>query len=113
MVARVQALQDARIPGVVPRTGVRTVVASTASSSAPALTPTAAHGPAASSTAVSASASASAKQTHKVAKGETLITIARKHGCNSLKDFASMNGLAAPHYSLRDGQTLRVPTCGA
>ncbi|MBK8960576.1 MAG: transglycosylase SLT domain-containing protein [Proteobacteria bacterium] len=95
MVARVQALQDARIPGVAPRVGVRTVAVARA---APAR--------------AAASASA-AKQTHKVTKGETLITIARKHGCNSVKDFASMNGLAAPRYSLREGQTLRVPTCGA
>jgi len=95
MVARAQALQDARIPGVAPRVGVRTVAVARA---APAR--------------AAASASA-AKQTHKVTKGETLITIARKHGCNSVKDFASMNGLAAPRYSLREGQTLRVPTCGA
>mgnify|MGYP003377593826 CR=1 FL=1 len=69
-------------------------------------------GPAARADQAAASAPV-AKQTHKVTKGETLITIARKHGCNSVKDFASMNGLAAPRYSLREGQTLRVPTCGA
>ncbi|MCC6707204.1 MAG: transglycosylase SLT domain-containing protein [Gammaproteobacteria bacterium] len=102
MVARLQALQDARIPGVAPRVGVRTVAASSAAPAARGATGSAA-----------ASATASSKQTHKVAKGETLITIARKHGCNSLKDFASMNGLSAPRYSLREGQTLRVPTCGA
>lgn len=102
MVARVQALQDARIPGVAPRVGVRTVAASgMASSSRGAVASAASAG------------AAAARQTHKVAKGETLITIARKHGCNSLKDFASMNGLSAPRYALREGQTLRVPTCGA
>ncbi len=85
-----------------PRVGVRTVAASSAAPAARGATGSAA-----------ASATASSKQTHKVAKGETLITIARKHGCNSLKDFASMNGLSAPRYSLREGQTLRVPTCGA
>ena len=56
---------------------------------------------------------AAAKPVHKVSKGETLITIARKHGCSTLKDFASMNGLSAPRYALREGQTLRVPSCGA
>ena len=101
MVARVQALQDAKIPGVAARVGVRTMVAS--SGNAPATVRIAAP----------ATAAVASKPIHKVAKGETLITIARKHGCNTLKDFASMNRLSAPHYALREGQTLRVPTCGA
>jgi membrane-bound lytic murein transglycosylase D len=97
MVARLQALQEARIPGLAPRIGVRTVAVKGAAAparSAPAAT-------------------ASVKQTHKVSKGETLSTIARKHGCNGVKDIASINGLSAPRYALREGQTLRVPTCGA
>ena len=101
MVARVQALQDAKIPGVAARVGVRTMVASSGNA------------PATARLAAPATAAVAIKPTHKVAKGETLITIARKHGCNTLKDFASMNRLSAPHYALREGQTLRVPTCGA
>ena len=103
MVARVQAMQDAKIPGVAPRIGVRTMVADR--SVAPAPAPARAAAPAKPALVV--------KQMHKVAKGETLITIARKHGCSNLKGFASVNRLAAPHYALREGQTLRVPTCGA
>ena len=101
MVARVQALQDAKIPGVAARVGVRTMIASSGNA------------PATARVAAPATAAAAIKPTYKVAKGETLITIARKHGCNTLKDFASMNRLSAPHYALREGQTLRVPTCGA
>ena len=104
MVARLQAMQEARIPGVAQRVGVRTVA-----SSARAVVP--ARGAVAATNAKAATADT--KQIHKVSKGETLITIARKHGCNTLKDLASMNGLAAPRYALREGQTLRVPTCGA
>ncbi len=107
MVARVQALQDARIPGVAPRVGVRTVAASVR------LVAPARSAASATTAAVVTAVTAATKQTHKVSKGETLITIARKHGCSSLKDFASMNGLSAPRYALREGQTLRVPTCGA
>ena len=101
VVARLQALQEAKIPGVVPRVGVRTMLAKGTA------VPTIAR-PAAPAKAVAA-----IKRTHKVTKGETLITIARKHGCSSLRDFASVNRLSAPHYALREGQTLRVPSCGA
>ncbi|MGE3849837.1 MAG: transglycosylase SLT domain-containing protein [Gammaproteobacteria bacterium] len=92
MVARVQALQDARIPGVKTSAGksVRTMVA----------------------VAGAAGGVVEARE-HKVARGETLGTIARKYGCSSLKDIASLNGLAAPRYALREGQKLRVPSCGA
>ena len=102
MVARLQALQEARIPGLAPRIGVRTVAVKGAAAPARSAPSTA-----------TASVSAAAKQTHKVSKGETLSTIARKHGCNGVKDIASINGLSAPRYALREGQTLRVPTCGA
>ena len=77
-VARLQALQDAQIPGI--NRGARVVTTS---------------------------------KTHTVAKGETLSTIARKHGCSNLKDIATVNGLAGPNYPLREGQTLRVPECRA
>ncbi len=101
MVARVQAMQDAKIPGVAPRIGVRTMVASRvgAAQIARAVAP--------------AKSAVNVKRTHKVAKGETLITIARKHGCNNLKGLANANRLSAPRYALREGQTLLVPTCGA
>ena len=103
MVARLQAMQEARIPGVAQRVGVRTVASSTR-----AVVP--ARG---ATTKIANAPPAAAKPVHKVSKGETLITIARKHGCSTLKDFASMNGLSAPRYALREGQTLRVPSCGA
>ena len=101
MVARVQAMQDAKIPGITTRIGVRTMVAKRGGA------------PASVRAAAPTKAAAVIKRTHKVAKGETLITIARKHGCQDLKGFASVNRLSAPHYALREGQTLRVPTCRA
>lgn len=101
VVARLQALQNAHIPGVTPPAGARVMVAVAGS-------------PIAVGRAAAAGAATPASNaTHKVAKGETLITIARQHGCNSLKGIASVNGLSAPHYAIREGQTLRVPTCGA
>ena len=101
VVARLQALQDARIPGVTPPAGARVMVATAGSTIS------------ASRAATARRAAPGSNSTHKVAKGETLSTIARKHGCNSLKDIASVNGLSAPHYAIHEGQTLRVPTCGA
>lgn len=77
-VARLAAMQDARIPGFERRGVVATAV-----------------------------------RTHVVARGETLSTIARKLGCNGVKHLASANGIAAPRYSIRAGQRLRVPDCRA
>ena len=80
VLARMQSLQDARIPGVD------------------------------SSTRLSGAAS---QRTHVVSRGETLSTIARKHGCNTIKGIASANRIAAPRYAIREGQKLRVPDCRA
>lgn len=52
-------------------------------------------------------------QIHKVSKGEALSTIARKHSFNGVKAIASINGLSAPRYALREGQILRVSICDA
>ena len=49
-------------------------------------------------------------RTHVVGKGETLSTIARKHGCG-VKDIADANRIAAPRYSIRAGQRLQLPAC--
>jgi len=47
-----------------------------------------------------------------VRKGDTLAAIARKLGCNNAHDLASVNGIKAPRYAIKPGQTLRVPDCG-
>lgn len=52
-------------------------------------------------------------RTHIVGKGETLSTIARKLGCNNIKDLASANRIAPPRYAIRAGQKLRIPECRA
>ncbi len=56
---------------------------------------------------------AGVSRTHIVGKGETLSTIARKLGCNNIKDLASANRIAAPRYAIRAGQKLRIPECRA
>lgn len=56
---------------------------------------------------------AATARNHVVARGETLSTIARKHGCNGIKDLATVNGIASPQYAIHEGQTLRVPECRA
>lgn len=50
-------------------------------------------------------------RTYVVRKGDTLAAIARKSGCATVKDIAAMNGLRAPHYAVKPGQTLKLPGC--
>jgi len=53
------------------------------------------------------------RHSHTVRKGETLNAIARKFGCRNIQPLVSANGLRAPHYAIRAGQKLVVPSCRA
>ena len=48
-----------------------------------------------------------------VRKGDNLVAIARRHPCAKPADIARINGLRAPHYALRAGQTIELPACSA
>ena len=48
---------------------------------------------------------------HRVARGDTLMSIAREYGC-SVPDLARANGLKAPRYSVRVGQRIQLKGCG-
>ncbi|MBD3825747.1 MULTISPECIES: transglycosylase SLT domain-containing protein [Stenotrophomonas] len=74
--------------------------------SAPAVTPTA---PVAVPRA-SAKPKAKPVRSHKVAKGDTLGGIAARYQCD-LPALARANGLKAPGYALRPGQTLKLQGC--
>ncbi len=50
-------------------------------------------------------------RTHLVRKGETLHSIARRFGCG-VNSVAAANGLRPPHYMIREGQRLSLPSCG-
>jgi membrane-bound lytic murein transglycosylase D len=47
---------------------------------------------------------------HKVKRGETLTSIARKFDCD-LADLAKANKLKAPKYAIRPGQALKLDGC--
>jgi len=49
-------------------------------------------------------------RSHKVARGETLGRIAARYSCD-VPVLARANGLKAPAYSLRQGQTLKLQGC--
>lgn len=55
----------------------------------------------------------SAPQVYKVRKGDSLAGITRKTGCGKIEELARLNGLRAPHYAIRAGQTLKMPACSA
>jgi len=46
-----------------------------------------------------------------VRKGDTLAAIARRSGCASIREIAERNGLRAPRYAIKPGQSLKVPAC--
>lgn len=48
-----------------------------------------------------------------VHKGDTLDSIARRHGCRDVKQIAAANKLKAPKYAIKPGQQLIVPACSA
>jgi membrane-bound lytic murein transglycosylase D len=51
-----------------------------------------------------------AARTHRVARGETLAAIAQRYQCDTAV-LARANGIAAPRYMLRQGQTLKLEGC--
>ena len=53
---------------------------------------------------------AAAPREHRVARGETLVGIARKYGCDA-RGLARANRLKAPAYAIRAGQRLRLEGC--
>ncbi len=55
----------------------------------------------------------SGANTHVVRKGETLSAIARRFGCRSVQPIAAANRIRGPHYPIRPGQKLVVPSCHA
>jgi membrane-bound lytic murein transglycosylase D len=54
-----------------------------------------------------------APRVYKVRKGDTLASIARRHGCKSMHHIAKANGIRAPRYLIRPGQKLRLVGCSA
>lgn len=56
-------------------------------------------------------AQARAPRQHRVARGETLMSIARKYGCQ-IPELAKANKLKAPRYDVRLGQQLTLQGCG-
>ena len=48
---------------------------------------------------------------YKVKRGDTLGRIASRHRCASQGEIAALNRLRAPRYTIRVGQTLKIPTC--
>jgi membrane-bound lytic murein transglycosylase D len=50
-------------------------------------------------------------RTHIVRRGESLSSIARKFGCHDVKSIATANRIKPPHYAIRAGQRLVVPSC--
>ena len=57
-----------------------------------------------------AAARAQPARSHRVARGETLGSIAAKFNC-AVPELARANGLKAPAYALRQGQTLKLQGC--
>ncbi|TYT25142.1 transglycosylase SLT domain-containing protein [Luteimonas viscosa] len=49
-------------------------------------------------------------QTHRVARGDTLVAIAQRYQCDT-KVLAAANGLRAPRYLVRQGQRLKLEGC--
>jgi len=48
---------------------------------------------------------------YTVQRGDTLGRIASRHSCVSLRELADINGIRAPRYTIRVGQSLKIPTC--
>lgn len=48
---------------------------------------------------------------HRVARGDTLVSVAQKYSCDT-KTLAKNNGLKAPRYQIRPGQRLKLAGCG-
>ncbi|HOX72414.1 MAG TPA: transglycosylase SLT domain-containing protein [Dokdonella sp.] len=52
-----------------------------------------------------------AHKTYKVRHGDNLARIARAHGCATTREIAEQNGIKAPQYRIRVGQSLHIPSC--
>jgi len=52
-----------------------------------------------------------AVRTYTVRSGDTLSTIAHRHGCPSLRAVAEANGIQGPRYLIRPGQQLELVGC--
>ncbi|HEY0179758.1 MAG TPA: transglycosylase SLT domain-containing protein [Dokdonella sp.] len=50
-------------------------------------------------------------KTYTVRHGDTLASIARRSGCASAREIAAANGLRAPDYRVKPGQSLKLPEC--
>jgi len=46
-----------------------------------------------------------------VARGDTLGRIASRYGCVSLGELAAINNIRPPRYTIRIGQTMKIPRC--
>jgi membrane-bound lytic murein transglycosylase D len=53
-----------------------------------------------------------AARQHKVERGDTLVSIARRYSCD-LGDLAKANGIKGPRYTVRPGQRLKLQGCGS
>ncbi|MGA8277346.1 MAG: transglycosylase SLT domain-containing protein [Rhodanobacteraceae bacterium] len=51
--------------------------------------------------------------TYRVRRGDTLASIVRRHGCESVRRVARSNGIRPPRYAIRAGQKLRLSSCRA
>ncbi len=57
--------------------------------------------------------SAPRQRAYTVRKGDTLAAIARRTGCGTPVDIARANGIRAPHYAIKPGQTLQLTGCSS
>lgn len=48
---------------------------------------------------------------YRVASGDTLSRIASRHRCASLTQISDLNSIRGPQYTIRVGQTLKIPSC--
>ena len=48
---------------------------------------------------------------HTVVSGDTLGKIAGRHRCVSVQELAAMNNIRPPRYTIRVGQTIKIPGC--
>lgn len=53
---------------------------------------------------------ASKPREHRVARGDTLVSISQRYSCDT-KTLAKANGLKAPRYAIRQGQRLKLEGC--
>jgi membrane-bound lytic murein transglycosylase D len=46
---------------------------------------------------------------YRVRRGDTISSIAHRHGCTNLREIERMNGIR--HFRIRVGQVIRLPAC--